>query len=259
MKYILRVPMQDQYSYTEIICDSREEYDLAKSEYLIYKSILRPTHTPATLWTKVQTFTGETILYNEQEHKYAKLDGTPLLSGSEYAKRLEKEFDIDTIAPRIAKSNKISEEDLRDMWKRNGEISTGFGTTIHKCMEQWFKHRSHGTEKNYHLPKHPFLKNLIQTFPQKDKNILPELMVSAVDNGMVGQIDGLLILGENTGEIIDYKTDMDIEKNLQKHFNQLSFYAHILMSHGWSIPRLSVWNYNGEWNEFTSDVKEINL
>lgn len=39
MKYILRIPMQDQYSYTEIICDTKEEYEEAKIDYSAYKSL----------------------------------------------------------------------------------------------------------------------------------------------------------------------------------------------------------------------------
>lgn len=39
MKYILRIPMQDQYAYTEIICDTKEEYEEAKTEYSKYKSL----------------------------------------------------------------------------------------------------------------------------------------------------------------------------------------------------------------------------
>lgn len=39
MKYILRIPMTDQYSYTEIICDTKEEYDDAKIDYSNYKSL----------------------------------------------------------------------------------------------------------------------------------------------------------------------------------------------------------------------------
>ena len=39
MKYILRIPMADQYSYTELICDTKEEYDEAKMDYSTYKSL----------------------------------------------------------------------------------------------------------------------------------------------------------------------------------------------------------------------------
>lgn len=39
MKYILRIPMTDQYSYTEIICDTKEEYEEAKIDYSAYKSL----------------------------------------------------------------------------------------------------------------------------------------------------------------------------------------------------------------------------
>ena len=45
--------------------------------------------------------------------------------------------------------------------------------------------------KEYHIPKHPFLKKAVESFPLKDAVILPELMISDVSSGFVGQIDGL--------------------------------------------------------------------
>ena len=39
MKYILRVPMSDMYSYTEVMCDTAEEYAQAKADYQKFKSL----------------------------------------------------------------------------------------------------------------------------------------------------------------------------------------------------------------------------
>lgn len=39
MKFILRVPMSDVYSYTEVICDTAEEYAQAKADYQKFKSL----------------------------------------------------------------------------------------------------------------------------------------------------------------------------------------------------------------------------
>ena len=44
MKYILRIPMSDQYSYTEVICDTVEEYNKAKTLYQTFKQI--PSNVP---------------------------------------------------------------------------------------------------------------------------------------------------------------------------------------------------------------------
>lgn len=39
MKYTLRIPMSDQYSYTEITCDNIDDYNQAKENYLSFKEI----------------------------------------------------------------------------------------------------------------------------------------------------------------------------------------------------------------------------
>jgi hypothetical protein len=84
----------------------------------------------------------------------------------------------------------------------------------------------------YKEPKHPFLNKVLEDFPLKKEKVLPELLVSDIKNKRVGQIDGLVVIGEKKGKLIDYKSDAEIKKNLPKHFAQLSFYAEILQSFG---------------------------
>ena len=76
---------------------------------------------------------------------------------------------------------------------------------------------------------------------------------------MVGQIDGLLISGDHTGIVIDYKSDADVKKNLVKHWNQLSFYASILKAFDWQVPKLQIWNYTTKWEVYESPVLEVKL
>lgn len=257
MKFTYHIPVQ-QYGFLEITGEGYEELADATEKYNDYAEV-KINRTPyiSPTFNKVTTFTGEEILYDSEKHLYTDLEGNHLVSGSEYKKSLETPFDINTIAPKTAKSKGISEQDLRDMWSRNGNISTGLGTTLHKVMEQWFKHRKNGTDKNYHLPKHPFLKSAIETFPLKDAEGLPELFVSDVANKRVGQIDLLVVTGEKEGYIVDYKTDAEVKKNVEGHFNQLSFYAHILIAKGWSIPKVEVWNYTDSWTNYESPVLNL--
>lgn len=142
------------------------------------------------------------------------------------------------------------------MWTSNSQISTTFGNAIHFTMEQWFKHRANGTEKNYHMPKHPFLLNLIESFPLKDHDILPELLISCVEHKMAGRIDGLEMAGDKIVIPIDYKSDAEIEKNLEYHYHQLSFYAFILQQFGYEVPYVRVFNYTDQWYTYESPVLE---
>ena len=83
-------------------------------------------------------------------------------------------------------------------------------------------------------------------------------MVSDIRNGRVGQVDLLVETKEKKGYIVDWKTDFSVKKNLVKHFNQLSYYANILIEHGWNIDRVEVHNFvENQWDVHTSEVLPI--
>lgn len=208
---------------------------------------------------KVTTFTGEEILYDKASHTYTDLKGNILLGGSSYKKSLETPFDSDRIAPATAKKYGLNTETIKDMWARNNMMSQHLGTSFHLALEQYFKHRDNGTEREYHLPKHPFLREGVLTFPYITAGeVYPEIFVSDVKKRRVGQIDLLVMTGKKKCKIIDYKTDGDITKNDGKniagHFNQLSYYAHILMAFGYEVEGLELWNYTDKWTRYPSKV-----
>lgn len=206
---------------------------------------------------QVVTFTGDTLLYNPETHHYTTLDFEPLLSGSRYAEEFAKPFDRERLLALTAKKLKTTEEFVGKAWDLRGELARNFGTAIHQSMELYFKYKDIG----YGVPKNPYLKKMVESFPLLDKDIRPEIMVSDLTRGLVGQIDGLLIPDPvvKEGVILDYKSDAEVEKNLQKHFNQLSFYAHILRAHGWIVEKVQVWNYVGAWAPYDSPVLPLKL
>lgn len=204
------------------------------------------------------TFTGEKLKYNAATHEYTDMAGNHLVSGSEYKKSFDKEFPLDLMAAKVGNKYGVPAEVVAAMWKSNSYVSTSFGTSIHAAMEHWFRYKDSACgEKEYNLPKHPFLRGAITTFPLKDAQVLPELLVSHVASFMAGRIDGITIIGDKTAIVIDYKSDADIQKNLEGHFKQLSYYAEILRKAGWSIPKVQVWNYTDKWEMYESDVIEI--
>ena len=253
MLHTLRIPTKEQYAYIEVQYEGTSEQ--AYAEYLRLTGLVQ---NGVSGFEKIKTFTGELVRYNAVDHIYTDMKGNRLMSGSTYKKSLEKPFDLDRIAPLTAKKHGVEEAHIRDMWKRNGEISSGLGTSLHQAMEQFFKHRENGTEKNYHLPKHPFLRKAVESFPLREATEAhPEIMVSDVKQLRVGQIDLLVVDEPMTGRIIDYKSDAEIEKHINDHFNQLSWYAAILKAHGWNITGLEVWNYTDDWVCLHSPVLEL--
>ncbi len=213
------------------------------------------------VFREVTTFTGETIKYDEISHTYTDMKGNRLISGSEYKKAFDKPFDSEKIANMTGSKYGVPGATVAAMWKANSKISTTFGTAIHLAMEQYFKYRDSGTEKEYHMSKNIFLRHIVTTFPGKDLDILPEVFVSHTASRKVGQIDGLVFVNreERRLRVIDYKSDAEIGKNLAGHYKQLSFYADILTNAGYIVEGLTVYNYTNEWTEYHSEVLPIDM
>lgn len=212
-------------------------------------------------WEIIETYTGEKIRYNDLIHAYTDMDGKKLLSGSAYKKQLEKPFDKQFIIPKVAKKYGIADADVDAVWKSNSSVSTLWGDSVHLAMEHYFRHKKNGCdEKEYHIANPPVLRDIVLSFPALELDIEPEVIISAVALGMVGRIDGLIIkdVKNKVASIGDYKTDADMDdKKRESYFNQLSYYAHILKAHNWTIENLIIWHYDTEWHTYESEVKPL--
>lgn len=199
----------------------------------------------------METFTGEQIKYNEKAHAYTTMDNLPLLSGSAYAKQFEKPFPKEMILPKMEAKYGVPAETIDRIWTANGDNSMAFGTVIHAAMENYYRFKKDGcAEKEYHLPKHPTLRRIVESFPLKDTDVIPEVLISDTASRYVGRADGIIVMDEKKKvcAIIDYKSNTDIAKDLEKYFKQLEFYAEILKRKGWKVEALGIWNWNGdEW------------
>jgi len=216
------------------------------------------------------TFTGEQIQYDESLHKYYDMNDVPLVGASSYAKKFGKTFDKSSILPRTAKSWGVEEEHLDDLWNINGRISNEFGSSVHSAMELWFRYKKIGEkiathkslEYNYALPKNVHLRDIVLDFAKQfDIDGEPEALVSAVAKRMAGRVDLIHIVEPMVCRIADYKTnnDMDYDKML-KYQNQLSFYADILTTHGWTVTGLDIYHHDGKgWECIPLTVLPVEL
>ncbi len=250
--HTLRIPTKEQYAYIEFTVDGTPEE--AHAEYQRLTRLVQGKTEDG--FKKIETFTGEEIMYNEATHEYKTLDGKPLISGSAYKKSLEAPFPQD-MAKKVADKLGVPVEAIEDMWALNSKTSTSFGTALHTGLELYRKY-SPLKAKEYYLPKNTTIREAVLAFPEKDVEGLCEVMVSDVKAGMVGQIDFLGYKKDDGFTVEDYKSDVSIEKNLAGHFNQLSFYAHILINQGRVVEELIIWNWDGkEWKKYTSPVLEL--
>lgn len=203
-------------------------------------------------WMKIESFTGETIYYNDRQHEYCSETGLKLMGGSKYASLMLPEFPK-SILKATAKKLGFTEEDLDAVWKSKGNTSAMFGKAVHSVLEHFFKYRDYG---KYAIPKHPFLAQMVAGFPLRDADVLPEVFVSDSERGMCGQIDAL-VRGADSYIVADYKTDAEIKRNLVKHAHQLNFYADILVKKGVRVSGLSVFNYTDRWEEYKLELQPI--
>lgn len=205
----------------------------------------------------IETFTKETILYDPATHHYTTVDGQTLVSGSAYAKQNTPDFDADKIAGFVATKLKARKSDILAMWAMNGDLAAKFGTALHLAMEQWFRFRDLGTSKGYHRPKIRYLRDAVETFPFRDANAVPEAVISDSQGRRCGRTDLLVINDDESIGIKDYKTDSNIEKNIEKHTLQLNFYREILEKKGFRVKDMELWIYDGAWSAHTLKRKEI--
>lgn len=215
---------------------------------------------------KVSTFTGEDILWNEAAHIYTDMQGNVLLSGSKYADMHSPKFDLEMMLPKTANAWGVPQEDLRSIWKFNGEVSTNYGTAIHKALELYHLYNELGSkiqakkelEDNYILPKNKYLRDIVVSFiSQFGANAHVEVLISDVANKMAGTIDRLEFISDKVVRVGDYKTNTELDsKKLLKYQKQLSYYAHILINKGYTVEGLDLFHLdqNDGWVRTKLDV-----
>lgn len=264
LEIMFHIPTQ-QYGFCEVKGDQTQ---LEQLEAIYNKYAEKPLLFSDGKFVKMKTFTGEEILYDTENHIYKTLKGEKMLSASGFKSQFTTPFDSQRVASLMKEKYGVEEHVITEIWSKNGGNSASFGNVIHNCMEQYFKYKEVckmiddkiekiEEKKYYNLPKHPFLKKVVITFPLLSSVIVPEIMISYTKGKIAGQVDGLVITGDKEGYIIDYKSDAEVKKNLKLHYIQMSFYAYILQQFGWKITKVEVWNYTDKWESYSSDVLDI--
>ena len=224
------------------------------------------------------------IEFERERHKYF-YKSIPLLSATAYTKQFYPEFNAEVVAKNCELKWGVNAQDIQDMWASNGNIAGEFGTIIHKTLEHYFKfkeigkiiQKNTGKEVNPALPKHPFLRMIIEDFealyPHNDE-LKTEVFISDVKNGRCGIIDRLLVTGKKTCRIQDYKVNVNSEEEnlslkvkipynklpptkLTKYQIQMSFYARILENSGWKVEGLDAFVYENVWKHYKLPILKL--
>lgn len=208
------------------------------------------------------------IYFNPKEHTYEDELGNKFMSGSTWAGQFKKPFDALQIAPKVAEKRLTTVDKVLAGWDLKKEVSTSYGTTVHKALECAIKYGE--------LPNNPHLAALVQDYLDMthDDNQVSEQFVLDMEDKMCGVIDVLVDKGNKHVVIRDFKTGDVYKKEsltaeakemwglknetLSIYQLQLSFYAHILNKMGYKVDELEVWAEAAEaWKVIKLPVLDI--
>ena len=202
----------------------------------------------------VKAFVGGELYFDPINHTYTNKEGEVYLSGSQYAKSLEKPFDLERISGAMGDKFKVDPKDIQSMWKLKGDISAGLGTAIHGALELYGRYGglAESIEKTTHLHDHPIVERAVTSFynAHKGEKAVNEIFIVDHKAKRAGQIDRLLITGDKKCRVQDFKTNANIQKSIKTYWVQLKFYADIMKAAGWEVEGLDIFHWDGDWTTY---------
>lgn len=226
--------------------EDNEEEALTKLESLWSMFGEQPLKKRTDLGEQLTTFTGETVFYNDDTHKYYDTEGNELLSGSQYASQFAKPFDEQAVSKAVADKTGESQEAVLKKWSLGGGIANNYGTAVHDSVE--FVLLGGDIEK---IPQvlRPQVQELVDAVNKLDMTPHMEVVISDVKNKAVGRVDCLLIdpVVNTDFMIVDYKTNRELKKDkVNVYTKQLEYYRDIMVNHGYNCKGLVIMHHDGQ-------------
>jgi len=247
--------------------------------------------TAVSTTIKLKSFNeeGVEVDFDPIAHTYT-YNGVRLQGATTFIKQYYKEFDSKMIAEASAKAWGVDAGAVERLWNSNGDTAGEFGTLLHKLLEHYEENKELGEtifknkltskspiEENYAMPKHPILKQIIKGFLEVDGTtgkLYREVLITDVKRGYCGQADRLIVTGDKTAIIEDYKINVDSEKEdknnkakapwdilpankISKYQLQMSIYANMLQATGWNVTGLKVYVLEDKWLPFDLPVLNV--
>jgi len=147
-------------------------------------------------------------------------------------------------------------QDILDEWDLNAEISSLYGTSIHKGLEYFIRFQK--------FTKLPHIENAVTQFSKKYQweKLKSEIVVEDDELLISGTIDVLEVLDKNRVNIIDLKTNYELNKaghgkllnpfdsldnnKINKYRLQLSTYKELVERKGITVENILLEHWNGE-------------
>lgn len=237
------------------------------------REVVASTAVELTCWAS-----GSRVLFDPVAHRYSPGEW---LSGSAFAGRFTSDFPADLIAGKMAaKADGVEPADILAMWALNAEASSTFGTAVHAALQLYGTYlvtsRAVKGSNESALTKNPILRPIVESFfvGRENEQAVYEVFVADPVLRHCGQIDRLLITGPRRLRVQDFKSNATLDDKetiglpfrgvvastkLGAYWLQLSFYAAILIRHGWTVEGLDIFHLQGDgsWVTHSHDVVDI--
>lgn len=219
---------------------------------------------------------GEGFVYFDKEnHEYFNEQGDRMTSGSMLEKEEIGESDLSYAAKAMAKSTRIPEKKIVEMWERNGELSAAFGTVVHDALDFYIKNQ-------VDMQAYDDIKERPHTAANWMPNSVGHIVDKYLENHDVeasrgevfvrfgnfcGSIDHLVYESEKTVFIRDYKIINELKSAKTKNFGkqdkytvQLNTYRAILEANGYTVSGMELNIFDGEeWKDVKVERIDINV
>lgn len=222
---------------------------------------------------------GNRVMFDPIEHTY-ETDGKRWLSGSAFAGKYKSEFNAPLIAGKMGTKHGVDAQDIIDMWELNRDTSSTVGSAVHMALQLRGEYADLSRDvKDGSLEsattKNPILLPIVEAFfkPREHEIARYEVFVADPVRKHCGFIDRLRINEDGSVDVEDYKTNSELHKaetiskpfkgiventKLGAYWLQLSFYARILQSHGYTVKTLRVHHWeDGEWKTYEREPIDL--
>lgn len=201
--------------------------------------------------------------FSNSQHEYRK-NGDVYTSVNAFLSRFEVPFAKGLIAEKSAAKQGREAEDLIAQWDLNAEISRNYGTAVHQAIEYWIRFGE--------ITKIPQLKEVVERFANKydREKLRAEVIVENDEYKIAGTIDQIEVIGKKRVNIIDVKTNAELEEKprgyflspiddiphtkINKYRLQLSMYKYLLEQKGFIVEGIKLMHWNGK--DFVSHALE---
>lgn len=238
----------------------------------------------------VKSFNEEGVIinFNEDNHTYT-YQGRVLKGATTTIKKFIEKFDENNILPQCEKYWEIDRKIIKSAWELNRDVSAGFGTSIHKMIEFNILYKGYKKPKDNtrcFKVKHPILNRILNEFEvlynelNIKGDIIPEALVSDVENDICGLADMLIVTDWNNKicELVDFKVNVEFNKRKSVKFKniptslgftgskldklslQLRVHQQMLQKNGWTVNGLHAMVFEDKWKHFkVKDISNFNI